>query len=83
MVEIWNQPGWPPESMPAPAGFTVTPAEAYVAVADSKRLSLKHAWFCFRDESDYYIAEAFGRTANAANARRHGIRVNGQSAALR
>jgi hypothetical protein len=63
--------------MLAPASFVINPRDAYIRVASSRRLSLKHRWFCFRDEVFYYVADSFGREISARTARRHGIRVHG------
>lgn len=82
LIEVWTQPGWPPEDLSAPASFKLTPAQAYIAVAQSKRLSLKHQWFCFRDAQGYYIADGFGRRASARAALQHGIRVDGRTGNL-
>lgn len=81
--EVWTRPDWPPPSMPPPSGFVVTPRQAYEAAAQARQLSLKHAWFCYHDERFYYIADAFGRTGNARNAARYGIRVDGRDGNVR
>jgi hypothetical protein len=78
LIEVWTQAGWPPDHLSAPASFKLTPKEAYTAVAQTKRLSLKHQWFCFRDDQYYYIADAFGRSPSAKAALQDGVRVDGR-----
>ena len=76
---VWSRPDWPPATLPAPSGFHLTPAQAYEAAARSGRLSTKHAWVCYRDETAYYIADTFAQSVNAANVRRLGLRVDGEN----
>ncbi len=82
LIEVWKSASWPPAQMPAPEGFKVTPREAYRAVADSQKLSVKHKWSCYRDGSHYYIADTFGELAPTRTAALHGIKVNGVSGAI-
>jgi hypothetical protein len=82
LIEVWTKQGWPPTNAPAPAGFKVTPEEAYQIVARSKKLSLKHRWICFRDDTHYYIADAFGKSDTAKTALKYGVKVNGDSGAV-
>ena len=82
LTEMWTKPGWPPADAIAPKGFNVTPEEAYRIVAKSKKLSLKHRWFCFRDAKHYYIADAFGKSVTAKTALRYGVKVNGSTGAI-
>jgi len=83
LIEVWTQPGWPPEDLPPPDTFKLSPNAAFAAAARSRKLSLKHQWFCFRDDRYYYIADAFGRTVSAQAARRHGVCVDGQTGTLK
>lgn len=82
LVEVWIAEGHPPEQMPAPPGFTVTPSGAYGIVRASKRLSLKHNWACYQDGSNYYIYDTFGSAVSAKNARRYGVKINGVTGSL-
>jgi hypothetical protein len=82
LTEVWVKDGYPPADMPAPPGFEVTPWGAYHAVIKSKRLSLKHQWAWYRDDSSYYIFDTFGRSSSAKNAIRYGVKVNGLTGAL-
>ncbi|HHY85886.1 MAG TPA: hypothetical protein GYA07_10215 [Verrucomicrobia bacterium] len=82
LTEVWTKQGWPPPETPTPAGFKVSPNEAFKAVAESKRLSLKHRWICFRDDKHYYIADTFGKAADAKTAAKHGVKVNGVTGAI-
>ena len=82
IIEVWTKEGWPPADTPVPSGFNLTPQEAYRIVAKSKTLSLKHEWICFRDDKDYYIAEAFGKFNAARAALKFGVKVNGSTGAM-
>jgi len=83
IVEVWTKKGWPPEDYPTPNGFRISPFQAFRAVAQSKRLSLKHNWFCFRDSQFYYIADSFEKSISAKNAVKHGIRIDGDTGQLK
>jgi|ERR1043166_1308041 hypothetical protein len=82
LIQVWKTAGWPPAEMPAPEGFKLTPRDAYRVVAESRKLSLKHKWICFRDSHSYYIADTFGQSVRARTATERGIRVNGISGAI-
>ena len=82
LIEVWTKEGWPPANAPVPSGIKETPAEAYRIVAKSKKLSLKHKWICFRDEKQYYIADAFGKPDAAKTALKYGVKVNGSTGAI-
>ena len=82
LVEVWIAEGHPPEQMPTPPGFKLTPSDAYDIVRASKRLSLKHNWACYRDGSNYYIYDTFGSAVSAKNARRHSVKINGVTGSL-
>lgn len=82
LTEVWTKQGWPPPETPTPAGFKVSPSEAFKVVAESKKLSLKHRWICFRDDKHYYIADTFGKAADAKTAAKHGIKVSGVTGAI-
>lgn len=79
IVQVWIKKGWPPEKHQTPQGFHVSPFQAFTAVAKSKKLSLKHHWVCYRDDKFYYIADTFGKTIDASNVVKQGIRINGQT----
>ena len=89
LIEVWVKRGndaskdAPPKSLAAPPGFKVTPWEAYRAVEESPwRLSLKHIWACYRDNTHYYIYDTYLNAPSAKNARRLGVKVNGMTGAL-
>ncbi|HPY31464.1 MAG TPA: hypothetical protein PLT00_13705 [Verrucomicrobiota bacterium] len=76
---VWTDVTPPPTGLPAPAGFAVTPAEAYAVVFDSRRLSLKHVWHIYADSHDYYVHDAF-LGASPRRAFTQGVRVDGRTA---
>jgi hypothetical protein len=82
LIKVWTSQGWPSGEASVPAGFEVTPEEAFVIVAKSKNLSMKHRWICFRDDRYYYIADAFGRSDTARTALDYGVKVNGINGAI-
>ena len=82
LIEVWTKKGWPPTDSPTPNGFKVTPEQAYRIVAKSKKLSLKHRWICFRDDTRYYIADVFGKSGTAKTAAKYGVKVNASSGAI-
>lgn len=79
LIEIWTKTEWPPEKLNAPKGFKINPYEAFLIIAENKKLSLKHRWICYRDDKYYYIADTFSHPPNADTALKYGIRVNGQT----
>ena len=56
---VWIQPGAPPADLPSPAGFTVSPLQAYTAVWDSRSQSIKHVWHIYADSQYYYVYDIF------------------------
>jgi hypothetical protein len=82
LTEVWTKQGWPPPETPTPNGFKVSPSEAFKVVAESKKLSLKHRWICFRDDKHYYIADVFGKSADAKTAAKYGVKVNGATGVI-
>ena len=78
MRVIWTGHSSPPDELSPPRGFAVTPAQAYVAVRESRRLSLKHDWRLYADSRYYYVDDAFTKTS-ARTAKRRGLRINGQT----
>lgn len=82
LTEVWTKQGWPPPETPTPNCFKLSPSEAFNAVAESKKLSLKHRWICFRDDKHYYIADVFGKSGNAKAAAKYGVKVNGTSGVI-
>ena len=75
---LWTKDAVPPADLAAPAGFTVTPAQALATVRDSGTLSLKHYWYVYADSRYYYIDDAF-LGSNARTAYHRGRRVDGQT----
>jgi len=82
LTEVWVKDGWPPVEMAAPSGFQITPRSAFKIVAESKKLSPKHKWICYRDEVFYYVADAFIQPSKEKTAIQYGIRINGQTGAV-
>ena len=83
LIEVWvprdpNQM-FPPPDLASPTGFAVTPSEAYSIMMDSGRLSHKHFWACYRDDTHYYIYDMFLKGASAKTAKKYGFKVNGQT----
>lgn len=78
-MEVWVRNDWPPENHPTPPDFDISPNRAYRAVAESKRLSLKHNWVCYRDAKFYYMADRFGMSIDASNVAKRGVRVHGKT----
>lgn len=79
MVEVWTEDSWPAKDINTPASFLVSPWQAYQIAAESKRISLKHKWICYRDNQYYYIADSFGKKKSAETARKYGLQINGVS----
>jgi hypothetical protein len=74
--------GWPEIKMPPPAGFEITPYEAFSIVEESSKLSSKHKWVCYRDEKFYYLCDSFGLRITAENVMRLGVKVDGQTGSI-
>ena len=55
---IWRDAGGP-DGIQTPRGFAVTPGEAYRKVWDERRLSLKHIWHIYADDTNYYVMDSF------------------------
>jgi len=79
LIEVWTKSGWPPEDMSGPNSFNITPRDAFILVAESKRLSLKHQWICYRDDTHYFVADAFAQPISGRAALKYGVRVNGST----
>lgn len=56
---VWTLPFPPPADLDAPAGFTVTPAQAFQIARDSRQLSLKHLWHLYADANHYFVHDSF------------------------
>lgn len=75
---VWTGRTAPPADLAAPAGFMVSPAQAYAAVWDARVLSLKHDWNLYADSRYYYVHDAFfGESARRAFIQ--GVRIDGQT----
>lgn len=75
---VWTKPSTPPLDMPAPEGFTITPAQAYSVVWDARALSLKHNWDIYSDSRYYYVLDTF-LGSGPQRAFKQGIRVDGRT----
>lgn len=69
---------WPERSLTAPAGFKVTPYEAYEITRKGFHRSLKHRWHLYADASHYYVHDTFlGDSPQEAH--KHGLRIDGRT----
>ncbi|HEY1084401.1 MAG TPA: hypothetical protein VGE29_19190 [Prosthecobacter sp.] len=75
---VWLGEREPPASLAAPAGFAVSPAQAFETVRQSRIISLKHVWHVYADSRCYYVHDAFLGTS-AGHAKNQGVRVDGQT----
>lgn len=76
---MWTQREWPPAEWAAPAGFSVTPRQAYEIVRETPwTLSLKHVWHLHADGRYYYVHDTFGGDG-AFRAFQQGVRVDGRT----
>jgi hypothetical protein len=78
---VWTQPGSPPAELAAPAGFTISPAQAHNIVREAQILSLKHHWSIYADSQNYYVHDTF-LGDSPREAFRHGVRVDGKTGAI-
>src|SRR5688572_17004686 len=75
---VWTQPTPPTADLPAPPGFSVTPAQAFTTVRESGAISLKHAWHVYADSGYYYVHDTFlGDGPRRAFAQ--GVRIDGRT----
>lgn len=76
---IWKQASPPPSDLTAPAGFEITPAQAFAKVRETPwALSLKHPWHVYADSRYYYFHDVF-LDGNLRAAYTQGIRVDGRT----
>lgn len=75
---VWRDPATPPASLQPPAGFTITPAQAYTVVREAKALSLKPIWHLYADSRYYYVQDAF-TGSNRRRAYVQAVRVDGRT----
>ena len=75
---VWTQPTPPPGDLPAPPGFTVTPAQAFKVARDSDMISLKHHWHLYADARYYYVHDVF-LGSSVRRAYDQGVRINGRT----
>lgn len=81
MRVLWTQSTPPPVELPAPAGFRVTPAQAYARACQSDMISLKHGWHIYADSRYYYVLDIYwGSSVQRAN--NQGVRIDGQTGAI-
>lgn len=78
---VWTQSGSPPENLPTPSGFSISPAEAFRIAQESRRLSLKHVWHLYSDSDFYYIHDTF-LGDGSRRAFTQGLRINGRSGTI-
>jgi len=81
LTPLWTGDTKVPINYPTPSGFNVSPFEANQKVWESKRLSLKHIWHIYKDNSNYYIIDSFVKS-NSQIAR-SGIIVDGQTGEIK
>jgi len=78
---VWSKPLAPPADLATPAGFSVTPAQAYSQVLATKNLSLKHIWHVYADADYYYVYDTFQGTGQR-RAYNQGIKVDGKNGVI-
>jgi hypothetical protein len=78
MRAVWTQRTPPPIHLPAPAGFTVTPARAYARAYESDMISLKHDWYIYADSRYYYVHDVY-LGSSVRRAFNQGVRIDGQT----
>ena len=78
---VWTGKENVPETHPTPAGFKISPYEANQIVWKERRLSLKHIWHIYADETNYYVVDSFLKS-NTRNAE-SGIIVDGQTGRIK
>jgi hypothetical protein len=77
---VWtpNDGAWPAKSLAAPAGFTLTPYQAYEITRESRSLSLKHRWDLYADSRYYYVHDTFlGDSPKEAH--KYGLCIDGRT----
>jgi hypothetical protein len=83
MILVWDKATPPTAEIQAPAGFVVSPLEAYETVRQKPwSLSLKHIWHIYADEKNYYIIDSF-LGSNPKKAIKTGVIVDGQSGKIK
>ena len=75
---VWTQPTRPPIDLPAPAGFSVTPAHALAVTRSSRMLSQKHIWHIYADSRYYYVHDTF-LSESPKRVYAQGVRIDGQT----
>ena len=69
---------WPPKTMGAPAGFTITPYQAFEITRKGFHRSLKHQWHLYADSKYYYVHDAFlGDSPKEVH--KYGMRIDGRT----
>ena len=77
---LWDQTKPPSETVAAPDGFTVTPAQAYAVVTGGR--PQKFAWYIYADSTSYYLVEHAPLLAPTSGyARKYGVQIDGRSGA--
>ncbi len=56
---VWTEGMRPPPDLATPAGFAISPSEAYSVAWDSRALSWKHIWHIYADSRFYYVHDIF------------------------
>lgn len=80
-LSVWTQTPWPPEDLPPPPGFKVTPRRAYEITRKGWHRSLKHAWHLYADSRYYYIEDVF-LTDAPRSIYRTALRIDGRTGAI-
>ena len=79
---LWDKPG-PPDTLKTPEGFQVSPQQAYNKVLDAPwKLSKKHIWHIYADETNYYILDSF-LGSDPKKAIKTGVIVDGQTGEMK
>jgi len=75
---LWTESTPPPANLAAPAGFTVTPAQAMRRAAASGLITRKYPWHLYADSTYYYVHDtSLGEAPYQAFI--HGIKVDGRT----
>ena len=75
---VWTEPTPPSADVAVPAGFTITPTQAFAAARESGMISLKHVWHIYADTEYYYVHDTFlGDSPRLAYLQ--GVRIDGQT----
>jgi hypothetical protein len=73
--------GGPPDSLPPPAGFLVTPSQAERIARSTRRMPAKTVYHIYAGNSTYHVCDGFFGSSPGAAVRR-GVEIDGRSGAV-